>query len=242
MIELNIDFPSENADDAEVRSYKQVVAMCRAFTWKYGPVNVNIATTHQGPMAWAQGWEAQQISDNHVIIILTETHVVSALWYRYAINAITQYYIHEHDTQVMGIGLNLAAGVLGETATQPWRAIGSVTRMFVTSHLPPASPRASVYGYQLISSTSTVIFPRHWRMFLSWLHDRDLSYIDGSSRTFEPCIPTLLCNHWWAKKPPSQTGQWLLRFVHEYVSMETPTHIPQRGKAGTESATTCGSH
>jgi hypothetical protein len=74
----------------------------------------------------------------------------------------------------------------------------------------------SMYKYQLIGTWGAVMFPAHWRAFQSWLSERRVDTIQGtSSLGFSPCVPTLVLNKWWMAEPHKTWTAWFVRFAYE---------------------------
>jgi hypothetical protein len=77
-------------------------------------------------------------------------------------------------------------------------------------------PRDLYYRYQLLGTWGTICFPAHWNAFTQWLRSRAFVHTQGMSATgFQPCVPALLSNFWWAGKPRGVWSQWFVRFAYE---------------------------
>ena len=75
---------------------------------------------------------------------------------------------------------------------------------------------SAVYRYQLVGTWGLLLFPQHWRAFVSWYREKSQQLASSSSSSgFSPCVPFLESSVWWARRPAAVWSQWLIRYTFE---------------------------
>ena len=75
---------------------------------------------------------------------------------------------------------------------------------------------SSVYRYQLVGTWGLLLFPQHWRAFLSWYREKTQPPSSHAAvSAFTPCVPFLESSVWWARRPTAVWSQWLIRYTFE---------------------------
>jgi hypothetical protein len=196
---VSIDHPSESSTSDVLENRKETLKAANDFSWSHGPYKVEDVEIPNGLVKqWVNSWKPK--SDSEVIAIFEDDIEVSPLWYRWAKKSIETYYYDsdQYDPRLFGISLQLQHTILGENV---YHSYGQGTP---ADFLPE---NAILYKYQLIGTWGSIFFPRQWNEFLSWFEEKKSDYL--------PCVPNLLSNEWFMKRPGQVWSQYYVRFAFE---------------------------
>jgi len=233
-LEISIDYPANMSDTETIAQWTRTQLVARSFAWNHGRVNVIQQRTHIGLTGqWTQGW--YPAADNREIMLFLEDDTgVSPYYYRFCKKMIQTYYLdpRNYDPNLYGFSLQTQHTILGE----------SLDAMYGSRQVPNLLNQSAIergwdeehewrwyFRYQLVGTWGGVFFPQHWREFLIWLRDRQFVHAEGVSTSgFEPCVPGLISNTWWQKKPHKVWSQWFVRFAFEKGWYNLYTNYPDQ--------------
>jgi hypothetical protein len=136
---------------------------------------------------------------------------VSPYYYLWCKRMIQTYYLNpaNYDPNMYGFALQTQHTILGETLANRFgsRTVPELLNQSYASHGSEGIDR-EYFRYQLVGTWGGLFFPQHWREFLIWLREKQFVHAAGTSPSFQPCVPGLLSNGWWAKKPHKVWSQW----------------------------------
>lgn len=230
-IEISIDHPAANPSEAEVQGWSEVHTVASSFRWRGGPIRV-IEQPHAigASGQFLRGWTPNPHSDTELMLFIDDSAVLAAGWYKWLKRAVIKYGSNpdQFDPRLMGISLNVQSQVLGETYLNRYAGEESNSGRTPYDILNKRSP---YYKYQLFSSTSTatLLFPQHWRIFLDWIEENHVdpqSALGAAGST--PCVPTMISNKWWSESATKHWYQWINRFNFEHGYFFLYTNFNER--------------
>jgi hypothetical protein len=223
-LEISIDHPPPSPEEDDVKGWNEVSMIASQFVWNAGVTSsagekmiIEQPYTIGASGQFLRGWIPNSNTDHELMLYIDDSAVLAPGWYKWLKRALLKYLAHpdQFDPRLMGISLNLQNLILGETFVNRYGGEDAGNNRNPYDLL---NKRSQYYKYQLFSASNTVtlLFPQHWRLFLSWLETHHVDTITGlGSAGTTPCVPTMISNKWWTENAVKHWYQWLNRFTFE---------------------------
>ena len=221
-LEIAIDSPANASNLAVVEKNQLTIDTAKAFVWQHGAGSVIHQESHKGLVGqWTTGWHPE--SNTEILLVLEDDTAVSPHYYTWLKKMVQTYYLDpaQYDPRMYGFALQLQHTILGETLKERYgsRRVGDLV-----------GNDTALFRYQLVGTWGGVFFPQHWREFVTWLREKQFQPATGTSNLlpppFNPWVPSVPGNDWWANKTHKVWSQWYIRFAYEKGWYNVYTNFP----------------